>query len=88
MRTSYDSLKLKAGRDNNGHQRHRRLDIRTTEVDYVLPRIIETQKVWDEENERWRTMKVERRPHLNITTKVVACRNRFGIVKLYGPQGF
>lgn len=78
MRSTYENKTLSKGRS---------ISIRTTEVDYTLPRIMETQKVWDEESERWRTIRVERRPDLHITTKVVCSKNRFGHVRLYGPQG-
>ena len=87
MNTTYENKKLHAGRDNKGHQRHRLISVRTTEVNYELSRIVETRKVWDEESERWHTEKVERRPHMHVTTKVVCSKNRFGLIRLYGTQG-
>ncbi len=77
MKTTYEK------RNINGKE----LAIRTTEVTYLLPRITEYNKVWDEETERFRTVRNERRPELEVTTRVVCSKNRFGLVRLYGPQG-
>lgn len=89
--TVYETKELKAGRDKRGAQRYRNIDISTSVVEYHLARITAKVTIQEEDEDGWvntRSAVVERRPALTITTKVVRCRNRFGIVKLYGPQGF
>jgi hypothetical protein len=88
MRSEYQKITLKAGLDHKGNQKHREVSVRTTEIDYVLEEQLETKPVFDEESERWYNVTIQRRPKLGVTTKVVACKNRFGVVRLYGPQGF
>lgn len=86
METTYESRRLQAGRDHNGNQKHRQLDIKHTTVDYRLSRITETQVMYDEETERTHKVVVERRPDMRVSTVVTVCRQH-GVIRLYGTQG-
>ena len=76
------------------HQRHQRalkkgplMQFKSTEVKYHLSTVTEKIMVWDEEKEREVPKTIVLRPQMQVTTYVNRVKNRFGLIKLYGPQG-
>ena len=63
------------------------LKIKITTIGYELPEIRERHFTEDPETGRVSSHDVIRRPNLQLTTQVVACKNRFGHIRLYGKQG-
>lgn len=70
----------------------RTLEIRTTTVSYNLDRIDGTQDFEEtvfEEGEEVvyrRTRNIVVRPDMTVEATYVSCRNRFGLIRAYGPQ--
>lgn len=74
-----------SGKSRDGRRSH--IDIRAVEIHYMLPEVAHVEDTYDELSDRWHRRTVVTRPEMQLTTVVNLCRNRFGVVRQYGPQG-
>lgn len=69
------------------NRRHNPLAIKQERIHYELPeQTVRILRVDEETGREWFETKVTR-PAMSRTTIVTTCRNRFGIIQFYGPQG-